>query len=255
MKKILITGACGFMGKMIRECAKAFDDIEIIAGVDIAGDGEGLTIYRSLENVTFAVDCLIDFSHPSLFDDVLTYATKYKVPTVVATTGLSKEAYKRMDVAADNIPLFVSANMSLGINLICELLKKAVPTLYKTYDIEIVEKHHNRKLDAPSGTAIMLADAASKSVDEEFDYIYDRHSVRQKRNKMDIGFSSVRGGTIVGEHDVIFAGDDEIITISHSAMSRRIFANGALEAARFISEKRTGIYSMEDLIKERLENK
>ncbi len=252
MKKILITGACGFMGKTLRDCIKTYDDIEIAAGVDIAGNDESLTIFRTLENVTFPVDCLIDFSNPSLLGDVLSYAAKYKVPAVIATTGLSDEDKKHILILSETVPVFVSANMSMGINLICELLKQIAPVLYKSFDIEIIEKHHNRKLDAPSGTAIMLADTIRESVDEDFNYIYDRHAVRKKREKTDIGFSSIRGGTIVGEHDVLFAGDDEIITLSHTAMSRRIFANGALEAAKFIMGKQSGIYSMKELIKERL---
>ena len=252
-KKILLTGANGHMGRMIQSCSEDFDDIEVIAGVDINDKNSGgLTIYKTLDNVTFPVDVLIDYSHPSLLDSVLSYSLKYKVPAVIATTGLSQEQKDNIKEASEECAIFFSANMSLGINLISELLKKAAPVLKDTFDIEIVEKHHNRKLDAPSGTALLLADTINSSVDVPYQYIYDRHSVRKARDKKEIGIHSIRGGTIVGDHDVIFAGDDEIITISHSAQSRRVFANGSLEAAHFIAGKEKGLYSMPDLISDKI---
>ncbi|MBE6897041.1 MAG: 4-hydroxy-tetrahydrodipicolinate reductase [Ruminococcaceae bacterium] len=252
MIDILLCGCRGVMGKMIAEIAateRFSSQLRISAGVDIKeGEGEPFPVYRSIENVTSPVDAVIDFSHPSLLSDVLAYACKYSVPVVLATTGYSAEQKNEITAAAEKIPVFFSPNMSIGVTLVSELIKKAAATLGMDYDVEIVEKHHNRKLDAPSGTALMLADSVVEADDRQFNYVYDRHSERRARQKNEIGIHSVRGGTIVGEHDVIFAGEDEVITISHSAGSRKIFAFGALRAALFISDKPSGLYKMSDTI-------
>ena len=252
MIDILLCGCRGDMGKMIAEIAASdrfSSKVRICAGVDIKeGNGEPFPVYRSIDNVTAPVDAVIDFSHPSLLTDVLAYACKYSVPIVLATTGYSAEQKKEISAAAEKIPVFFSPNMSIGVSLVSELIKKAAAALGADYDVEIVEKHHNRKLDAPSGTALMLADSVAEADERELQYVYDRHSERRPRSKNEIGIHSVRGGTIVGEHDVIFAGEDEVITISHSAGSRKIFAFGALRAALFISDKSAGMYSMKDTI-------
>ncbi|MBQ2881918.1 MAG: 4-hydroxy-tetrahydrodipicolinate reductase [Clostridia bacterium] len=253
MVNILLCGCCGFMGRMICDCASSYEDINITAGVDLVDDGmRKFPVYKAIENVSVPVDVIIDFSHPSLLDGVLEYAEKHHVPAVLATTGLSEEQKRKIVKSSENVPLFFTANMSIGINVISELVKNAVSVLGLDYDIEIVEKHHRRKLDAPSGTALMLADAAASAREIPSEYIYDRHSVRKPRSVNDIGISAVRGGTIVGEHDVIFAGEDEVITISHSAGSRKVFAVGAIRAALFINGKDNGLYDMSALIKENM---
>jgi 4-hydroxy-tetrahydrodipicolinate reductase len=253
MKRILLTGCNGKMGQMIAECTVNFPELEIVAGIDVNDTiKQPFPVYKSPDNVTFAVDAVIDFSHPSLLEGVLNYAEKYNVPSVIATTGLSPEQTADIKNAGKNIPIFHTANMSIGINLICELLKTAAPILYDNFDIEIIEKHHNRKLDAPSGTAILLADTIKNSVDTKLTNIYDRHLVRKRREHTELGIHSIRGGTIVGEHEVIFAGEDEVISLSHSASSRKVFAMGALRASLFIIDKAPGVYNMSDLLKEKL---
>lgn len=244
------------MGKNVTECASSprFENIiKITAGVDIKDDGSlPYPVYKSIDNVTFPVDCIVDFSHPSLLDGILDYAVKFKTPVVIATTGHTHEQLLKIEKTAETIPVFHTANMAIGINLINELLKKAVAALGSDFDIEIVEKHHNRKLDAPSGTAIMLADTIKNAETIQMKYVYDRHAERKKRDKNEIGIHSIRGGTIVGEHDVIFAGEDEVITISHSAGSRKIFAVGALRAAEYIADKSSGLYDMAYMMNDRL---
>ncbi len=252
MIDVLLCGCRGVMGKMITEIAatdRFCSDIRICAGVDIKdGAGEPFPVYKTIDNVTFPVNAVIDFSHPSLLSGVLAYARKYSVPVVLATTGYSVEQKNEIMSCSKEIPVFFSPNMSIGISLISELVKKAAAALGADYDVEIVEKHHNRKLDAPSGTALMLADSVCEADDRRFQYVYNRHSERRPRSQNEIGIHSVRGGSIVGEHDVIFAGEDEVITISHSAGSRKIFAFGALRAALFIADKPAGLYSMKDTI-------
>ncbi|MEG1448766.1 MAG: 4-hydroxy-tetrahydrodipicolinate reductase, partial [Oscillospiraceae bacterium] len=185
---------------------------------------------------------------PSLLDALLDYAIASKTPIVIATTGLSQEQIDNIHNAAKEIPVFFTANMSLGVNLLVELAKKATAVLGGQFDIEIIEKHHNKKIDAPSGTALMIADSISSELSEQPEYVYDRQCKREKRSANEIGLHSVRGGTIVGEHEVIFAGPDEILSISHTAMSKEIFATGAINAALYICEKQHGLYSMKDLI-------
>lgn len=245
MIKIILTGACGRMGLWVRETAEKNPAFCIAAKVDICG-GEG--IYSSIAEYQGEADVIIDFSHHSALASVLEYAVSKNIPAIICTTGHTAEELALLDKASESIPVFKSGNMSLGINVMLELVRRASAAL-EGYDIEIIEKHHNQKLDAPSGTALMLADAAAENIDGA-EYVYDRHSVRAKRRPEDIGISSVRGGTIVGEHEVIFAGTDEVITISHSAQSRNVFAQGALKAAAFMAGvNKPGKYDMSDVLK------
>ena len=192
---------------------------------------------------------IIDFSHVSVLTPLLAYATKERIPVVLCTTGYTESQVNELKEASKQIPVFYSRNMSLGINLLIELAKKAAVILGDQFDIEIIEKHHNQKIDAPSGTALMIADAISSVEDRQMTYMYDRHSQRKKRDKNEIGMHSVRGGTIVGEHEVIFAGPHEVITLSHSAQSKEIFANGSINAAVFLAKQPAGLYDMSDLLK------
>ena len=191
---------------------------------------------------------MIDFSHPALFDGMVAYALATKTPLVIATTGLSPEQKQKMVDVSKEIAIFHSANRSLGVNLLIDLVKQAAKVLYGNFDIEIIEKHHNQKIDAPSGTALMIADEISDSLTDSMQYVYDRHSVRKKREKTEIGIHAVRGGTIVGEHEVLFAGKDEMISVTHTATSKEIFATGSIRAARFLAGKENGYYSMRDII-------
>ena len=195
-----------------------------------------------------AADAVIDFSNPAALEAELNYVTAHNLPLVLCTTGLSGHQMAAVNQAAEVVPIFFSSNMSLGVAVLSALTKKAAAVLGDTFDIEIVEMHHNQKLDAPSGTALMLADAAKAGLSYEPEYTYDRHSRRQKRDKKEIGIASLRGGTVVGEHSVYFAGEQEVITLSHSAGSRSVFAGGALTAADFIVGKPAGMYSMEDIL-------
>lgn len=248
--KILISGALGHMGRAVAAQASA-DGIEIVAGVDaLQGDCSFPchTGFDALPDCSGAV--IVDFSRPEALTSLLAYAVKNHLPVVLATTGYTPEQEQEVDQAARQIPVFRSANMSVGVALLRHLCQEAAKVLGETFDVEIVEAHHNRKVDAPSGTALMLADAAASARSQPSEYIYDRHSVRQPRGCDEIGISSVRGGTIVGEHEVIFAGRDEVIELRHSAQSREIFASGALRAARFLAApgQRPGLYSMSDLV-------
>ena len=194
-------------------------------------------------------DGISDFSNPALLNELLEFAKSKKLPLVIATTGYNESQIKQIEAASKFIPIFFTFNMSLGVNLLCSLAKRAASILGDDFDIEIIEKHHNQKLDAPSGTAIMLANALNGVFNDKLKYEYDRHTKRAKRNKNEIGIHSVRGGTIVGEHDVIFAGRDEVITLSHAAHSKQVFAVGALRAAKFIATKPNGMYDMNDILK------
>lgn len=250
MTKIILCGANGKMGRVISIKASELPDVQIVAGIDretfLSFD---YPVYASARTVSEPADVLIDFSHPSLLSELLCFAKERSLPIVLCTTGYSSQQQEQIRDASKEIPIFFSANMSVGVNLLSKLVKQAASVLYGDFDIEIIEKHHNQKLDSPSGTALMLADAAVKGAGQELGYAYDRHSIRKKRPKSEIGISSVRGGTIVGEHEVIFAGQDEIITLSHSALSKDIFGIGALRAAVFMGKITTpGIYSMEDCI-------
>lgn len=248
MLNILLCGSKGKMGSAVK-AAVSGTDVIIAAEVDSrAADGEK-NAYQSFSQVEGKYDCIIDFSHPSVTDSLLDYATKTKTPVVLCTTGLSRQQIENVKAASEKTAVFYSANMSLGVNLLVVLCKKAAEVLGENFDIEIIEKHHNQKVDAPSGTAIMLADAINDAAENKYSYVYERQSVRQKRDKKEIGIHSVRGGNIVGEHEVIFAGHDECISIKHSATSKEVFAVGAVNAARFLSGKQAGLYSMADMLK------
>lgn len=248
MIKAILCGASGKMGGFTAAAAEADGGVQIVEGVDKINNGEKFPIFASFSDITVKADMIIDFSHPALLDDLLDYAVKNRIPAVIATTGYSDTQLAAIRKAAETIPIFFTFNMSLGINLIAALSKRAAEILGDGFDIEIIEKHHNQKIDAPSGTAIMLANELNAARGDTLRYEYDRHSVRRKRPKDEIGIHSVRGGTIVGEHDVIFAGHDEVITISHAAQSKEVFAVGAVRAAKFLHGKAPGLYNMNDML-------
>lgn len=250
MTNIILNGCFGRMGKVITEKVAEKSDATIIAGVDAFASGNAdFPVYKSIAEVKENADVIIDFSNPAALTRLLDFAIKNKTPIVLATTGYSDEQLTQIREATKIIPVFFTFNMSLGINLLTALSKRAAEVLGDDFDIEIVEKHHNQKLDAPSGTAIMLANSINEVFDDTMQYEYDRHSKRAKRSKKEIGIHSVRGGNIVGEHEVIFAGTDEIITLSHSAASRNVFASGAVRAALFLKDKKAGMYDMNQMIK------
>ena len=248
MIKVIICGASGKMGGFVADACKSDGDIQVVAGVDKINLGQNFPIFGDFKSINTDADVIIDFSNPILLDSILEYAIKTNTAVVLATTGYRDSQIEQIKEASKKIPVFFSFNMSLGVNLICSLAKKAAAVLGDGFDIEIVEKHHNQKIDAPSGTAIMLANAVNSCFGGEKVYEYDRHSKRQKRSPKEIGIHSVRGGTIVGEHDVIFAGHDETVTISHSAQSKEVFAVGSVKAAKFLAEKPAGLYDMNSII-------
>ena len=249
MTNIMLCGCLGNMGQTVTRLLKNMDDMSIIAGVDIGvGMSSDYPIYSSPFDFSGKADVIIDFSHPSALARLLDYAVNTKTPAVIATTGIDKQQVSQIKKASEQVPIFFSFNMSLGINLLIQLAKKAASILSENFDIEIIEKHHNQKIDAPSGTALMIADAVNDELGGQEKYIYDRHAVRKKREKKEIGISSVRGGTIVGEHTVLFAGEDEVIEIKHSAHSKTIFAVGAIKAAAWIKDKPAALYNMGDLV-------
>lgn len=253
MIKIAITGACGKMGRVIAALCEKRSDCEICAGIDLMGEQYAeFPVYKKVFDLPEKPDVIIDFSHPSALDDLLNYCKMNNVPLVIATTGYTDDERAKITAAAAQIPLFFTFNMSLGINLLVELSRKAAQILGGQFDVEIIEKHHNLKKDAPSGTAIMIAEAINEELGGSGRFVYDRHNVRKARGKEEIGMHAVRGGTIVGEHEVIFAGHDEVITLSHSAQSKEVFAVGAVNAAVFLAsgKRSAGLYTMSDLIKE-----
>lgn len=240
------------MGRAVTAKVAEAEDLTIVAGIDLGSAPADYPVYRSFADlpaeVTGQVDVVVDFSHPSVFDGMLSYLLANRKPAVVCTTGLSETQVNKLKSAAYEIPVFYSANMSLGVNLLVELARKAARALCDDFDIEVVEMHHNQKVDAPSGTALMLANAISEELSEEPAYEYDRHLKHEKRPKNEIGIHSLRGGNVTGEHQVVFAGNDELITLSHSARSKTLFANGAVNAARFLIGKENGLFTMKDLI-------
>ena len=251
MTNIAICGANGKMGKNIYNCIKERDDCNTVAGVDIYTEQYAdFPIVKTPAELPVKPDVIIDFSNPALLDGLLDYCLSTGTPLVIGSTGYSDEQIAQIKKAAGQIPVFFTFNMSIGINLLVNLAKKAASILGDQFDIEIVEKHHNQKIDAPSGTAIMLANAINETLDNSKHYVYDRHSRRQKREKSEIGMHAIRGGTIVGEHDVIFAGQDEVITLSHSAASKAVFAEGAVNAAVYLKDKAPGLYDMQMLVGE-----
>ncbi len=253
MTKVLIFGAMGAMGKNVANCAKLMDGIEVVAGVDredhLDDPSIGFPVYGSFDNIKEDFDVVIDFSVAKAVDGLLDYLEKSGKPCVQCTTGLSDAQIQRIQTLSTKNAILRSANMSIGVNLLLELVKVAAQKLYeKGFDIEIVEQHHHRKQDAPSGTALALADAVNEALDQKLTYVYDRSQRRAARPHEELGISAVRGGTLPGVHDVIFAGDDEVITFNHTAYSRSIFANGALNAAKFLHGKAAGLYSMQDVL-------
>lgn len=249
MTNIAICGANGTMGKIIYNSICERNDCTVTGGIDInTAPYADFEIVASPFDLKIKPDVIIDYSNPKSLDNLLAYGKMNGVALVLSTTGFSDEQINQIKEAAEQIPVFFSFNMSLGINLLVSLAKKAAMVLGDLYDIEVVEKHHNKKVDAPSGTAIMLANAINEARDNKYKYMYDRHSQRQSRSKTEIGIHSIRGGTIVGEHDIIFAGRDEVITLSHSAASKQVFANGSINAAVFIKDMPKGLYSMDDIV-------
>lgn len=249
MTRIIMTGCNGKMGKNISEIVAADEDAKIVAGVDISEEIRDYPVYKKIGDVKEEADVVIDFSTPKVLDEILSFAVEKQIPTVLCTTGYSAEQIEQINQAANKVALLRSANMSLGINTMIKVMETVAKTLADAgFDIEIVEKHHNQKLDAPSGTALALADAINRELDNDYAYKYDRSTLREKRPKKEIGISAVRGGTIVGEHEVIFAGTDEVIEFKHTAYSKAIFGKGAVQAAKFLKGKNAGLYSMKNVI-------
>ncbi len=250
MTRLIVSGCNGRMGRTVSRICGEDDGITVVAGVDLYGVKlDAYPVFTDVSCIDVEADAAIDFTNAAALEPLLDYCVRVSLPVVLCTTGYSESQLALIRKASGSIPVFRSFNMSIGINLLTDLIKKAVTVLGDDFDIEIVEKHHKTKLDSPSGTALMLADAARDARTTESDYVYDRHAVRQERRKSEIGISAVRGGTIVGEHTVIFAGPDEIIELKHTACSRDIFASGAVRAAKFISTVKTpGMYDMRDII-------
>ncbi len=251
MTRIIMHGCNGRMGRAIVELASADSEVEIVAGVDAFGDNNyTFPVFKSISECDVDADVVVDFSNAGAMEGLLKACAEKKLPVVLCTTGLSEEQLQFMKATSKDVAILKSANMSVGINTLMKVLSEISPMLEAAgFDIEIVEKHHNQKLDSPSGTALALADSINNSLDEKCEYVYDRSARREKRPKKEIGISAVRGGTIVGDHDVIFAGTDEVITLSHRAYSRNVFGKGAIEAAKFLAGKGPGMYDMSDVIK------
>lgn len=253
MVNIALTGCCGKMGHAIVKAVGERNDCKIVCGIDVFNDNSyDFNVYKGFEEIAENVDVVIDFSNPAALNGLLSFIKANKKPAVICTTGFSKEQVQQIKEASKETAIFYSGNMSLGINLLIEISKQAARVLGDSFDIEIVEKHHNQKIDAPSGTALMIADEISTELNQEPQYVYDRHSYRKKRSKNEIGIHSVRGGTIVGEHEVIFAGHDEVVTISHSAQSKEVFAIGSINAAVFLADQKPGMYDMSALLSSKL---
>ena len=249
MLNALICGIGGKMGRNIFEILQNDEKMRVVCGVDPhTPEGINVPVYADFKHINEDVDVIIDFSSPAALEGELEYATAKGVPAVIASTGFSQEQLEAIKEASKKTAIFKTANFSLGVNLMVNLVKKAADVLGENFDVEIIERHHNKKVDAPSGTALALADAVNEGMEEKYAYVYDRSTRREKRPKQEIGISAVRGGTIVGDHDVIFAGTDEVITFSHTAYSRAVFAKGALQAALFLAGKPAGLYSMSDVI-------
>ncbi|TCL58915.1 dihydrodipicolinate reductase [Kineothrix alysoides] len=250
MTKVIMHGCNGKMGRTITEIIAADEGIEIVAGVDSFDEEiNSYPVFSNIELCDVEADVIIDFSNAKAIDGLLDYCEQRKVPCVLCTTGLSEAQLDRIKEVAKEAAMLKSANMSLGVNMLLKLLKEAAGILAPAgFDIEIVERHHNLKVDAPSGTALALADSINEELGNEYEYVYDRSARREKRPRKEIGISAVRGGTIVGDHDVIFAGTDEVITFSHSAYTKAIFAKGAVQAAKFLAGKPAGLYDMSHVI-------
>ena len=249
--RIILSGCGGAMGRAITARAQDFEGCEIVAGIDPNGPvllTPPYPVFQAAGACDVQADVIIDFSNPGALEDLLELAQRTELPLVLCTTGYSDDQVAQIKAAAEHLPLFFSFNMSLGINLMCALAKTATRVLGNQFDVEIIEKHHRRKIDAPSGTAIMLAGAVGEGLHTTPEYVHERHSKRQPRGKNEIGIHAIRGGTIVGEHELLFAGQDETLSITHTAYSKEVFATGALSAARFMQGKHPGLYDMNNLI-------
>ena len=248
--KVLLHGCNGKMGQVMTKVIAGTEDMEVVCGVDASPDKakNAYPVYASLSSVKESPDIVIDFSHRSSLDGLLAFGLSRNVPLVICTTGFGADDKQKMSAAAKRIPILNSPNMSLGVNLLLSLVAQAAQALSHEFDIEIVERHHNQKVDSPSGTAEIIADTINAALGGGMEYAYGRHSKSDKRRKTEIGIHAVRGGAIVGDHDVIFAGQGEVIEIKHSALSRDVFAYGALRAARFLVDKGAGLYSMKDVV-------
>ncbi len=250
MIKIILCGCSGRMGHVVRSIVDENEDMQVVAGIDLVKGDADFPVFADAAECDVPADVIIDFSSPKALDGVLGLAAGRNLPAVLCATGYTPEQLAQIDEASKKTAVLRSANMSLGINTMAKLIAEAAKILGNNgYDIEIVEKHHNQKVDAPSGTALLLADAMKSVLEEEYEYVYDRSGRRMKRPKAEIGISAVRGGTIVGEHEVIFAGLDEVIEIKHTAYSKAVFAKGAVNAARFLAGKPAGMYNMSDVVK------
>ncbi len=249
MIRLLISGFSGFMGSAVKNLASQNPNFEIVGGIDRV-PCEGYSVYSSFEDVDVEADVIIDFGSPALTDSLLAYCKKTGTPAVICTTGLTEDTKQNVYNTADNVAVFYSANMSLGANLVAKLAKKAASLLADSFDIEIVEAHHRRKLDAPSGTALMMADEIKDALpdNDNVEYCYDRASRRTPRPANEIGIHAIRGGNIVGDHEIMFISDNETVTLSHKAFSREVFAFGALKAAEFLFNKPAGLYSMNNIV-------
>lgn len=254
MTNIIIQGICGRMGRALQEKIAARTDCRVVAGVDQTACAAGeIPVYASLQELPEGVrGVIIDFTGAAGAVAAADYAAAHGLPCVICSTGLSAGEEARLEAASEQVPVFRSANMSLGVNVLIELCKQAVTLFGGEFDIEIVEKHHHNKLDAPSGTALMIADAINTRAGGAYEYVYDRHEVRQPRGRQELGISAVRGGGIVGDHDVLFCGPEEVVTLSHRAQSRGVFADGAVQAALFVDGRAPGYYTMSDLLRGKL---
>lgn len=250
MINVIMHGCNGKMGRVVTDIVNKEDGVQIVAGIDAyTGVANDYPVFESIQKCTVEADVIIDFAIAAAVDGLLDYAVDTGTPVVLCTTGLSAEQLEKVAKASKKVAILKSANMSLGVNTLMKVLKLTTELIgQRGYDIEIVEKHHNQKVDAPSGTALALADSINEVLNNEYDYTYDRSGVREKRTKKEIGISAVRGGTIVGEHEVIFAGTDEVIEIKHTAYSKAIFAKGAVDAAKFLAGKNPGMYNMADVL-------
>ncbi|MEG1946907.1 MAG: 4-hydroxy-tetrahydrodipicolinate reductase [Lachnospiraceae bacterium] len=250
MIKMIMHGCNGRMGQVITKICQEDEEIEIVAGIDISNHIENsYPVFSTIKECSVDGDVIVDFASATAVNELLEYSQEKQIPVVLCTTGLSDEQLALVDAASLKIPVLKSANMSLGVNMLMDLLQKAAKVLAPAgFDMEIIEKHHNQKVDAPSGTALALADSMNQALDHAYHYKYDRSQERVKREKYEIGMQSVRGGTIVGEHEVIFAGTDEVIEFKHSAYSKAVFGKGAVEAAKFLAGKPVGRYEMSDVI-------
>lgn len=250
MVKIIMHGCNGHMGQVITGIVEKDPEATIVAGIDIVDNRDnGYPVFTDIDKCDVEADVIIDFAAAVAVDKLLDYSVKCHIPVVLCTTGLSDEQLDKVKRTSSEVAVLKSANMSLGINTLLKLLADATKVFAPAgYDIEIVEKHHNQKVDAPSGTALALADSINEAADGKYEYVYDRSKERKKREKKELGISAVRGGTIVGEHEVIFAGIDEVIEFKHTAYSKSVFAKGAVEAAKFLAGKTSGMYDMSDVI-------